>query len=284
MTHDYVDADGIRLHVARAGAGPAVILLHGFPEFWYSWRHQIPALVGAGFSAAAPDLRGYNLSDKPSEREAYRLEHLVSDVAAVARSTGQRRVHVVGHDWGGVIAWTFASQHPELVDRLVIMNAPHLGRFVELVRRPPQIFHSWYLLLFQLPRVPERLIAARNYAAVRSLLRRKPAVAGAFSREEVDHFVEAISRPGALTAALNYYRALRLPRASAIGRHARTDAETLVIWGERDAALTVGLLDGIELYAPRARVHRIPYASHWVQTEAAAEVNLVLLEFLQKQS
>lgn len=270
--------------MARAGAGPAVILLHGFPEFWYSWRHQITALAEAGFSAAAPDLRGYNLSDKPSGLDAYRLEHLVSDVAAVAASTGQPRVHVVGHDWGGVIAWTFASRYPELVDRLVIMNAPHLGRFMELVGRPPQIFRSWYVLLFQLPRLPERLLAARNYAAVRSLLRRKPAVAGTFSRDDVARYVEAIARPGALTAALNYYRALRLPHASAIARHARTEAETLVIWGDRDQALTTRLLEGIERYAPRLRIHRIPYASHWVQSEAAREVNEVLVEFLRKRS
>ncbi|HUF66932.1 MAG TPA: alpha/beta fold hydrolase [Gemmatimonadaceae bacterium] len=278
-----MDSGGVRLHVVRAGSGPAVVLLHGFPEFWYSWRHQIDALVGAGFSIAAPDLRGYNLSDKPRGLEAYSLKHLVSDVAAIARSTGQPRVHVVGHDWGGILAWTFASQHPDLVDRLVIMNAPHLGRFAELVRRPPQIFRSWYVFLFQIPGVAERLIAAREYAAVRSLFRRKPAVAGTFSREDVARYVEAISRPGALTAALNYYRALRLPGASGIGRRAVTDAEALVIWGDRDAALSPGLLNGIERYAPRAQVHRIPYASHWVQNEAAAEVNTVLLEFLQRR-
>lgn len=278
-----MDAEGVRLHVARSGSGPAVVLLHGFPEFWYSWRHQIPALVDAGFSVVAPDLRGYNLSDKPPGRGSYRLEHLVRDVAAIARSTGQKRVHVVGHDWGGILAWTFASQHRDLVDRLVIMNAPHLGRFSEVVRRPPQIFRSWYLLLFQFPRIPERAIAARNYAAIRSLFRDKPAVEGAFSRDDIARYVEAISRPGALTAALNYYRALRLPGASRIGRRARTDAETLVIWGEQDPALTIGLLDGLERYAPRLRVHRIPHAGHWIQSEAPAEVNSVLKEFLQER-
>lgn len=277
-----MDAEGVRLHVARSGSGPAVVLLHGFPEFWYSWRHQIPALVDAGFSVVAPDLRGYNLSDKPRGREAYRLEHLVRDVAAIARSTGQQRVHVVGHDWGGILAWTFASQHRDLVDRLVIMNAPHLGRFAEVVRRPPQIFRSWYVLLFQLPRIPERAIAARNYAAIRSLFRNKPAVPGAFSRDDIARYVEAISRPGALTSALNYYRALRLRGASRIGRRARTDAKTLVIWGEQDPALTIELLDGLERYAPRVRVHRIPHAGHWIQSEDPAEVNSVLQEFLRE--
>ncbi|HEX6250485.1 MAG TPA: alpha/beta hydrolase [Gemmatimonadaceae bacterium] len=268
--------------MARSGSGPAVVLLHGFPEFWYSWRHQIPALVDAGFSVVAPDLRGYNLSDKPRGREAYRLEHLVRDVAAIARSTGQQRVHIVGHDWGGILAWTFASQHRELVDRLVVMNAPHLGRFAEVVRRPPQIFRSWYILLFQLPRIPERAIAARNYAAIRSLFRNKPAVPGAFSREDIARYVEAISRPGALTSALNYYRALRLRGASRIGRRARTDAKTLVIWGEQDPALTIELLDGLERYAPHIRVHRIPHAGHWIQSEDPAEVNSVLQEFLRE--
>ena len=168
LRHERVTAGGgVTLHVVRAGAeGPAVVLLHGFPEFWYSWRHQIDPLVDAGFSVVAPDLRGYNLSDRPREVGAYRLDHLVEDVAAVMRATGRARAHVVGHDWGGVIAWALAGAHPELVDKLVIMNAPHARSYVETVRRSlRQMLRSWYVLFFQLPLLPERALAAARRCA-----------------------------------------------------------------------------------------------------------------------
>jgi pimeloyl-ACP methyl ester carboxylesterase len=227
-----------------------------------------------------PDLRGYNLSDIPRGRDAYRLHHLVADVAALVTATGEPRAHIVGHDWGGIIAWSFAAEHPEMVGKLVILNAPHLDIYREKVRRLPQMLRSWYVFFFQLPWLPEKLIAANGYGAIRKALRRGPARAAAFSTEETAQYVEAMSKPGALTAALDYYRAnvgLGMLRRAPMKPIA---APTLVIWGERDPALGVELLDGLERLVPGVQIHRIPDASHWVQNEAPGEVNRALIDFL----
>jgi pimeloyl-ACP methyl ester carboxylesterase len=255
-------------------------LLHGFPENWRSWRFQIPAIVNAGFSVLAPDLRGYNRSDIPPGRQAYHLRHLVGDVAALVRATGHPRAHLVGHDWGGVVAWTFAGEHPDLLDKLVIVNAPHPQLYLEKVRRPPQMLRSWYILFFLLPMLPELALSAWGFRLVREMFRRSPARRGTFTDQDIDQYIEGLSRPGALTAALNYYRANLRLEALRLTRSARIDADTLVIWGELDPALGIELLDGLDRFVPRLRVHRIPGASHWVQNEAAEEVNRELTQFL----
>jgi epoxide hydrolase 4 len=282
IRHERVQADGVGLHVARMGEGPPVVLLHGFPEDWRSWKHQLPALAAAGFTALAPDLRGYNESDRPAEREAYHLRHLVADVAAIVRATGRGRAHIVGHDWGGILAWAFAGAHPDLLDRLVIVNAPHMQIYIEKATRPSlQMLRAWYLLFFRMPRLPEWALSAGDFRAIRDLFRRQPKQP-AFSDEEIQAYVEALSRPGALTAALNWYRAnLGSREAIDLARRARVEAPTLVIWGEHDPALGVELLDGLERVAPQVRVHRIPRASHWVQNEVPDEVNQVLIDFLR---
>ncbi len=274
---------GLNLNVARAGSsGEAVIMLHGFPEFWYSWHHQIEALSQNGYTVFAPDLRGYNLSDKPPTKEDYHLRLLVEDVACIARAVG-RKVHIVGHDWGGIVAWAFAGKYPELVSKLVIMNAPHLKIYKREVRRPPQTFKSWYVLFFQIPWLPERLISADNYALVREVFSGKTIRKNAFSAEDIDKYVDAISQSGALTAALNYYRCLfRSKDGGDLAYEAKFNGETLVVWGENDMALGIRLLDGLEEFAPNLIIHRIPGCGHWVQNEAPEEVNRVLLDFLQK--
>ena len=281
LRHEWVRGDGVNLHVARAGEGPPVILLHGFPENWRSWRHQIAVLVAAGFSVWAADLRGYNLSDRPSVREAYHLRHLIEDVAALVRATGQSGAHIIGHDWGGVIAWTFAGVHPELTRKLVILNAPHMRIYLERVRQPSQMFRSWYVLFFQLRWFAERALSANHFQAVRGMFRHTPAAKDTFSREEIECYIESLSKPGALTAALNYYRANIRPDALRLASSAQISAATLVIWGEMDPALSLTLLSGLEQVAPRVRVHRIARAGHWVQNEAPAEVNDVILRFLK---
>jgi len=285
ICYERIRTNDVEIHVAKCGAGLPVILLHGFPGFWYSWQRQIGPLAGAGFSVWAVDLRGYNLSDKPTGREAYRLRYLVEDVAGLIRTSGASRAHVVGHDWGGVVAWVLAGVHPELLDKLVILNAPHPKTYLEQVRKPRQMLRSWYVLLFQLPGLPEWLLSAKRFSAVRWAFRPPFAKEGAFSEVDIERYIEALARPGALTAAINYYRAnyradLR-PDATALVHSARIDAETLIIWGDRDTALVPELLDGIERFVPRVRIHRMPDVGHWVQNEAPDEVNGLLIDFLK---
>jgi pimeloyl-ACP methyl ester carboxylesterase len=274
----------VNLHVARAGVpgGTPVILLHGFPENWSSWRHQIGPLADAGFDVYALDMRGYNLSDRPPHRDDYRMRLLIDDVAEIVRATKQRSACIVGHDWGGIVAWTFAGAYPELITKLVIMNAPHLHLFRKLVRsrRSIQIFRSWYVALFQIPGLAEKLLSANNHRALRRLFSHGAARPGAFSNDDIDAYVDAAAQPGALTAMLNYYRAAREPGSIAIARASRVECDTLVIWGDRDRALSVRLLDDIEDVAPLVTVRRIPDAGHWVQNEAPATVTRWLLDFL----
>lgn len=278
-----VRVDDIELSVACAGEGPAVILLHGFPENWTSWRRQIPALVAAGYSVWASDLRGYNLSDKPRECEAYHLRHLAADVAAIVRATGQSRAHIVGHDWGGLVAWTFAGAYPELLSTLTILNAPHAKLYQREVFRLQQFFKSWYVGFFQLPWLPERILSFNNFAVMRWMFQ-SSARPGTFSQNDIEAFVKPFCQPDALTAALNYYRANFRPGAMQMAKDALSKVPTLVIWGERDPALSIHLLDGLEEVAANVEVKRLQNAGHWVQNEAPDEVNATLLAFLRAQS
>ena len=208
LTHRYADLGGVRLHYVEAGRGPLVLLLHGFPQFWYEWRHQIPALVEAGFRVVAPDMRGYNLSDKPPGVRSYRVELLARDVERLILACGERTAAVVGHDWGAIVAWIAAMRHPGRVGRLAILNVPHPARFPDGLLSPRQLLRSSYVLFFQLPGLPEEVIRAGDFALLRSALRRDPVRAGAFTAEDIERYVGAMKRPGAPTATLNYYRAL----------------------------------------------------------------------------
>jgi pimeloyl-ACP methyl ester carboxylesterase len=275
------DADGrhVRLHVASLGEGavgrPPVVLLHGFPEHWWSWRYQLPALADAGFAVYAPDLRGYATSDKPAGVAAYHVDRLVEDVAGLVRSLGVERVHLVGHDWGGVVAWHVAARRPELVERLVVMNAPHPNLFARELRTLEQLRKSWYVFAFQLPWFPESRLVRRSTVArtFRGWSRRREH----FGDAVLDRYVEAIATPGAPTAMVNWYRALvRRP----VLRVPRIDAETLLIWGMDDRALGPRLTVGLEPHVPKVRVARIAEASHWVQQDAPEKVNALLRAFL----
>jgi pimeloyl-ACP methyl ester carboxylesterase len=279
-----VTTNGIRLHILEAGAGPLVILLHGFPEFSYSWRRQLPALAAAGLHAVAPDMRGYNLSDRPKHVRDYRGQHLVDDVAGLIAALDAERAAIVGHDWGGAIAWKVAMVRPDLVERLVILNAPHPAAFLRELRRPRQWLRSWYILFFQLPWLPERMLSARDYSRIARTLRREPVSQGAFSAEDVQLYKQAYSQPGALTAMINYYRALvRYPGEVRRGNRV-IEAPTLVIWGERDRYLGVGMTEHLERCVPNVQVVRIPDASHWVQNDAPERVNRLMVEFLTSAS
>lgn len=282
-THREDRVNGVRLHWVEQCEGPLVVLLHGFPEFWYAWRHQIPALAAAGFRAVAPDLRGYNLSEKPAGVVAYRIEALLADLAGLVEllGEGEKKAHVVGHDWGGALAWYAPLFCPEKILSLTKMNAPHPLAFRrELKTNPAQRKKSSYIFLFQLPWIPERRIRAGNFAVLEKMLRRDPVTPGTFSDEDVRLYKEALGQPGALTAAINYYRAaFRFP-PRVRGRKWPEGLKTLLVWGMRDRYLGPGLLEGLDRWVPNLTVERIPDASHWVQADAPARVNEILIRFL----
>ncbi len=278
--HREIEANGLRFHVVEAGEGPLVLLLHGFPEFWYSWRREIAALAAAGFRAAAPDLRGYNLSDRPRGIASYAVEKLAADVAALVRALGEESAFVAAHDWGGAVAWYLPLLHPGLVRKLAILNAPHPAAFRRVLRSSPtQRKKSRYILFFQLPWLPERAIRKDGFASLDKMLRRDPVRPGAFADDDIARYKEALARPGALTAALNWYRAaLRHPPR--LPKDRRTiGVPTLVIWGERDRYLGSGLAEGLERWVPGVRVERIREASHWVQADAPERVSDLLIGF-----
>ena len=290
-THGYAHLSEVVLHYVEAGdpTDPLVVLLHGFPEFWYAWRHQIDYLAAAGYHVLAPDMRGYNRSSKPPGIEPYRLTHLTRDVVELIRGTEHERATVVGHDWGGVVAWELAHRHPDVLDRLAVCNAPHLDALARELRSPRQIRRSWYAGAFQVPMLPELFLERGEYGWLRRLLETGPTNPDAFSTGDVQRYRRAIARPGALRAALNYYRALvrtrlrrRLGRLDPPDRTTRTDVPTLLIWGNRDAALGVGLTRGLDRWVSNLRIEHLPDASHWVQNDAPDRVNELLCEFLEE--
>ncbi len=275
----YVEANGVRLHYVEAGEGPPVVLLHGFPEFWYSWRHQIPALAGAGYRVVAPDMRGYNLSDKPGDWRAYDTELLAADIAGLIRGLGIERADVVGHDWGAVVAYEVAMRHPDVVRRLAILNVPHPARMLEGFRTVRQLRKSWYIFFFQIPWLPERLLARDRYAAARRLLRADSEKA--FTDDDLELYVEAWSQAGGMTGMVNYYRAaLRRSPNAVLSRMKPIAAPTLVIWGMLDRHLGSELAAPASEWVPDVRLERISDATHWVQHDAPERVNELLIGFL----
>ena len=281
LAHRYADLGDVRLHYVEAGEGPLVLLLHGFPQFWYQWRHQVPALVEAGFRVVAPDMRGYNLSDKPPGVRAYRVELLARDVERLILACGERTADVVGHDWGAIAAWIAAMRHPERVEKLAILNVPHPARFLDGLLSPMQLLRSSYVFFFQIPRLPEEVIRAGDFALLRSVFRSDPVQPEALTAEDIERYIKAIAQPGVLTASLNYYRALlRNPREMRALLQ-RVEAPVLVIWGEKDRFLSRRLAEPPRLWVPNLiRVKRLPDASHWVAEDRPLEVNTLLLDFL----
>lgn len=287
LRHRTVAVGDVELHCVEAGDGPLVVLLHGFPEFWYSWRRQIRDLAAAGWRVLAPDQRGYNLSDKPADRAAYRMDRLVDDVVGLIRWVGvDRAAAVVGHDWGGAVAWQVATRRPDVLERLAVLNAPHPSAYREALRSPGQLLRSWYVLFFQLPRLPEAALRAFDFAVVDAILRTGPVRSGAFSDDDIAAYKAALDRPDALTAAIDWYRANLFGRArtqsGASNAGGRVEVPTLVIWGERDRYLGTGLLDGLGDRVEDVRIERLPGVGHWVQADAPEEVSRLLLEFLEE--
>ena len=315
-THGFAEgAGGVRLHyvelLPEAGRdAPLVVLLHGFPEFWWSWREQIPALAAAGYRVVAADLRGYNLSDKPSEIEDYAIEHLVEDLRLLIAHCGRERAAIVGHDWGGQVAWQFAMDYPQQTERVIVLNAPHPQRMQEAFSGRPnlrQLRRSWYMFVFQAPRLPERWLATNDYERVGLIFRETAAHREAFPPDVLHRFRTAAARPGAMTAALHYYRAavrrgggevwqqLRAAAPAALkpilGDVQRPEprvwpqinAPALLVWGERDTALGRELTEGMEpLFSGPFELVYMPDCAHWVQQECPQDVNRLLLDFLER--
>ena len=286
IRHGYAQVGDVRLHYAeRAGGDRLVVLLHGFPECWYSWRHQLASL-GGRYHVVAPDMRGYNLSDKPGRVEDYRMERLVDDVAGLIRHLGAERAAVVGHDWGAAVAWALAARHPEYVWKLAAMQVPPPAAWASNMTFG-QALRSWYILFFQLPRLPEWWIRAGDFAAVERLFKRT-ARPGTFTDTDIAIYKAALREPGALTAAVNYYRAnfeslFMRGKGGGGGRAWRVRAPSLFIYGERDFAIVPATVRGVGRYvdAPFREV-RFPTANHWVQQEFHQEVSAALGSFLEE--
>ena len=272
--------NGISLHIVEAGPadGPLLILLHGFPEFWWGWRHQIAPLAEQGYHVVVPDMRGYNSSDIPVGLDAYRIETLTDDVLALADSFGAERFRLAGHDWGGVIAWDLAARHPGRLERLVVIDGPNpdLWRRV-MTRHPTQALRSSYAAFFLIPRLPEKVLGASRFRALRAMLRTS-ARKGIFTPEVLDRYVEAWSHPGSLTAMLNYYRALRKRRLPAEPRRIRVP--TLILWAENDVALERHVADAALAACDDGRLDIIPNATHGVHHEQPDRVNAAIIDFI----
>ena len=275
LRHETVEANGLSFHVARAGDGPLMLFLHGFPEYWAMWRPMLERFGARGWCAAAPDLRGYNLSAKPAAVEAYRAKHLVADVLALAARYTKDKFVLVAHDWGGAVAWSVAIAHPERLAKLVMLNSPHPYLFWrELCGSPAQQKASEYMNLFRLPKA-ERVLSENGYARLLGSFADLP-------EAERKALVEAWSQPGALTGGLNYYRASALyppseadPGAKKLQLEAKdfvVRVPTLVLWGERDTALLPGCLEGLDQVVPDLKLVRVPEASHWIAREQTARV------------
>lgn len=288
--HAYAEVNGIRLHYAGTGSGPLMLFLHGFPEFWYCWRRQL-AEFGRDHRAVAPDLRGYNLSDKPAQVKDYRLKPIVEDLRQLIERLGGGRATVVAHDWGGAAAWGLAIAHPQSIERLVIVNSPHPVPFARgLASDPAQQAASAYMRLFRDAKA-ERVLADDDYARLVAMIDGWADGAAGLAPEELARYREAWSQPGALTGSLNWYRAMAVyppgdgdPGAAAVTLDPAdfiVRVPTLVIWGERDTALRPGLLEGLEALVPGVTIARIPQGSHWVVREQPQEVNRLIRQFIE---
>ncbi|PSQ02740.1 alpha/beta hydrolase [Halobacteriales archaeon QS_5_70_17] len=276
-----VDAGAVELHVRRAGPadGPPVVLLHGFPEFWYGWRGQIGPLADAGYRVLVPDQRGHNRSDRPADRRAYGIDRLVGDVAGLLDATGHAAARVVGHDWGAMVAWLLAAEAPDRVDRLGVLNVPHPGAYVRTLRAEPrQALRSAYAALFRLPRAPEAALRARNYRLLARTLTASSRP-GTFDERDLERYRAAWDREGALTGMLNWYRANGL-RSGPLGREDRIAPETLILWGARDAALLRGNAERSLDYCERGDLAVFEDATHWLHHEYPDAVADRLLAFL----
>jgi pimeloyl-ACP methyl ester carboxylesterase len=282
IRYETISANGLSFNVATAGSGDRLALcLHGFPESSYSFRHQMPLFERLGYRVWAPDLRGYGKTSRPLGVAEYAIERLEADVAGLIDRAGAREVVLVGHDWGGGIAWSFAAQALRRIDRLIVMNCPHPQCFEKGILRPRQLLRSWYMFFFQLPAIPEMYLGARHAERVGRAFRGMAIDKSKFPDDVLAVYRDLASEPGALTAMVNYYRAMfrGFSRLRARG-FKEIRVPTLLIWGERDAALGKELTYDTGRYVTDLTIRYVPNVSHWVQQEAPEAVNLLIEEWL----
>ncbi|WP_293340633.1 alpha/beta hydrolase [Microcoleus sp. CAWBG58] len=276
--HEFIATNGIKLHCVTQGSGPLMLMLHGFPEFWYSWRHQIPEFA-SDYKVVAVDLRGYNDSDKPKHKSAYVMAEFVEDIKGIIQGLGYKSCVLVAHDWGGAIAWSFAYAYPEMVDKLIVMNIPHPAKFAEGLRTRQQLLKSWYIFLFQLPFLPEFLIKLGDYRAIDRALQGMAVDKSSFTPSDIQAYKDAAAKPGALTATINYYR--NIARGFVDRPHREIlEVPTLMIWGENDRALGKELTYATADYVRDFQIHYVPNCSHWVHQEQPQLVNRYIRDFL----
>ena len=283
LEHGFIKTNGVNLHYVSQGEGKLMLMLHGFPEFWYSWRHQI-AEFARDYYVVAIDMRGYNDSDRPDRLSAYKMSELTADVKGVIEGLGYEDCILVAHDWGGAIAWNFAYTYPEMVEKLIVMNIPHPAKFAEGLKTPQQLAKSWYVFAFQIPLLPEFLFQLNDYQAIENAFLGMAIDKTAFSQEDLDAYKDAAAKRGALTASINYYRAIFQSLFSDRTEWGILDIPTLTIWGENDTALGKELTYGTGSYVRDWQVKYIPNCSHWVQQEQPALVNTYMREFLSESS
>jgi epoxide hydrolase 4 len=279
-----VPANGINFEVATMGTGDRLALcLHGFPEHAYSWRYQMPLLEKLGYRVWAPNLRGYGGTDSPQEVSAYKTRTLVEDVAALIQAAKPRETLLLAHDWGGALAWSLALQQPQLIDKLVMMNMPHPACFARELRRPPQLFLSWYIFFFQLPWLPERMLRRRNGRATSGVFRSTSKNPSRFTDDDLEVYRANAMRPGGLTAMINWYRAALRGRPLTRFRSLQfpvINIPTLFLWGDADTALSFRNTRGTEKYVSDLTFRVFPGISHWIQQEAPEAVNAMLEAWL----
>ena len=283
MDHQQITTNGVKLHVVQDGpkTGRLVILLHGFPEFWYGWRRQIPHLAAAGYRVWAPDQRGYNLSDKPVEIAAYTLDELAADVIGLIDAAGQEKACIVGHDWGASVAWWMAAKYPARVERMVVINVPHGSVIAKNLRRNfAQMRKSWYILFFQLPWLPEALAQLRNWNLLAQALRMSSRP-GTFTDEDLEAYRQAWSQPRAYTSMLNWYRAV-VQRHLTPPESPRITVPTLLIWGAQDRFLAREMAQQSIDLCDDGRLVFVEEATHWVQHEEAERVNELMTSWLRQ--
>ncbi len=282
ISHRTVSLGGVELHLAEAGPpdGPLVVLLHGFPEFWFEWREHIAPLAEAGFHVVAPDQRGYNLSSKPKGVAAYRLDALAGDIFALATALGRERFAVVGHDWGASVAWWMATLDPARLDRLAILNAPHPAVWLHaMTTDPAQRRKSRYVQMLRTPWLPELMVRAGGYKGLADAFKGSPRQ-GAFGPGEMAAYHRAWRQPGAITATLNWYRAL-FAQALPVPAAGSIPVPTLVLWGDQDAFAEPALAEASAALCADARIVHFPDASHWLPHDEPEGVRRELIAFLK---